>query len=154
MALIRLCSHPENRGGQYAQGEVVKQLGIRLAKEGFNQEEADHQGVCVQEPPAGEVAAADATAVAATSYLEYNKSRCQGSDVLSSCFGFDAVASFGMLSHNHLLLLLLCWLNGAQWTLTEEERKILAIGVDGRRICKPQLRFLTSGNCAILATMV
>ena len=126
MAIIRLCSHPENRGGQYPQGEVVKQLGIRLAKEGFNQEEADHQGVCVQEPPA------DATAVAATSYLEYNKSRCQGSDVLSSCFGFDAVASFGMLSHNHLLLLLLCWQNGAQWTLTEEEKQILAVGVDGR----------------------
>ena len=131
MPIIRLCCHPENRGGMYPQGDVVKQLAIKLAKEGYDQEEADHQGVCVQETPANEVTM-HAFAVAESSYLEYNKSMCCGSDVLSSCFGFDSVASFGMLSHNHLLLVLLSWLNGAEWNLTIEERQILAVGDNGR----------------------
>ena len=129
MAIIRLCCHPENRGGMYPQGDVVKQLAIRIAKQGFNQEEADHQGVCVQEPPAAEVA----TPAVAETFIQYNQSKCRGSEVLAACFGFDAsAASLGMLSHNHLLLVLLCWLNGAEWKLTEEERQILAVGVDGR----------------------
>ena len=38
--------HPENRGGVYPQGDVVKTLGIRLAGLGYKQEEADHQGGC------------------------------------------------------------------------------------------------------------
>ena len=120
--------HPENRGGVYPQGDDVKQLAIRLAKAGFSQEEADHQGVCVQEPPAAAVAAPPAGAVG---YTQYNQQHCQGSDVLSACFGPDASASHGLLSHNHLLLVLLSWLNGAEWKLTEEERQALAAGADG-----------------------
>ena len=45
--------HPKSRGGVYPQGDVVKTLGIRLAGLGYNQEEADHQGVVVQEPSVG-----------------------------------------------------------------------------------------------------
>ena len=37
-----------------------------------------------------------------------------------------------MLSRNHLLLVLLSLLNGAEWKLTEEERQVLATGTDGR----------------------
>ena len=46
--------------------------------------------------------------------------------------GPGASAPHGMLSHNHLLLVLLSWLNGAEWKLTEEERQVLATGADGR----------------------
>ena len=46
--------HPENRGGVYPQAGAVRQLGIALVKAGFNQEEADHQGVCVEDIPAKE----------------------------------------------------------------------------------------------------
>ena len=125
--------HPENRGGVYPQGDDVKQLAIRLAKAGFSQEEADHQGVCVQEPPADAVAACShGQPAVAVGYTQYNQQHCQGSDVLSACFGPDASANHGLLSHNHLLLVLLSWLNGAEWDLDEEERQVLATGTDGR----------------------
>ena len=52
LPLLTLSVHPENRGGVYPQGDDVKQLAIRLAKAGFSQEEADHQGsVCKSHLP-------------------------------------------------------------------------------------------------------
>ena len=72
LPLLTLSVHPENRGGVYPQGDDVKQLAIRLAKAGFSQEEADHQGVCVQKP---------AAAAVAVGYTQYNQQHCQGSDV-------------------------------------------------------------------------
>ena len=102
--LLTLSVHPENRGGVYPQGDDVKQLAIRVAKAGFSQEEADHQGACVQEPPAAAVAAgSDGKPAVAVGYAQYNQQQCQGSDVLSKWFGPDALASHGMLSHSHLL---------------------------------------------------
>ena len=92
--------HPQNRGGVYPQGDVVKTLGIRLAGLGYNQEEADHQGAAVQEPPDSSLA---------ESYGQYNRRKCLGQPLLESCFGVESNVAFGMLSHNHLLLLLLCW---------------------------------------------
>ena len=83
----------------------------------------------MQEPLAAAVAAPPAGAVG---YTQYNKQRCQGSDVLSACVGPDASAPHGLSSHNHFPLVLLSWLNGAEWKLTEEERRVLATGTDGR----------------------
>ena len=87
----------------------------------------------MQEPPAAAVAAgSDGKPAVVVGYTQYNQQQCQGSDVLSACFGPDVSASHGRLSHNNLLLVLLCWLNGAEWKLTEEERQVLATGTDGR----------------------
>ena len=36
-----------------------------------------------------------------------------------------------------MLLVLLYWLNGAEWKLTEEERQVLATGTDGRLDVEP-----------------
>ena len=44
--------HPFNRGGVYPQGETVMGLGWSIFKTGSNAEEANHEGVCVQEVPA------------------------------------------------------------------------------------------------------
>ena len=90
LPLLTLSVHPENRGGVYPQGDDVKQLAIRLAKAGFSQEEADRQGVCVQKPPAAAVA---------VGYTQYNQQHCQGSDVLSACFGKDAQESQEVSQH-------------------------------------------------------
>ena len=82
LPLLTLSVHPENRGGVYPQGDDVKQLAIRLAKAGFSQEEADHQGVCVQEPPADAVAACShGQPAVAVGYTQYNQQHCQGPDV-------------------------------------------------------------------------
>ena len=125
LALNLLGVHPQNRGGVYPQGDVVKNLGIMFARTGFSQEEADHQGVCVQEPPQ------DGSAVA-ESYAEYNRSNCRGQQALEKCFGSDSIVSYGMLSHNHLLLVLLCWANNAEWELDDSERDLLKVQADGQ----------------------
>ena len=49
-----LCVHKSNRGGQYPQAGTVENLGITIFTEGFDAEEANHEGVCVQELPAHE----------------------------------------------------------------------------------------------------
>ena len=109
--------HPENRGGVYPQGDVVKTLGIRLAGLGYSQEEADHQGVAVEQPPKEH----NPDSAVAESYAEYNRRKCLGQPLLKSCFGVESNVAFGMLSHNHLLLLLLCWANSAKWELNARE---------------------------------
>ena len=114
LPLRALSVHFENRGGVYPQGDVVKNLGVKLGMKGFSQEEADHQGVCVQEAPN--------TAVA-DSLFHWNKTRCEGQAALNKCFGADSLVSYGTLSHSHLLLVLLSWLGGAMWELSEDESK-------------------------------
>ena len=122
--------HPKNRGGVYPQGDVVKTLGIRLAGLGYNQEEADHQGVAVEQPPKEH----NPDSAVAESYGEYNRLKCLGQPLLKSCFGVESNVAFGMLSHNHLLLLLLCWANSAKWELNEREKGVLgkALNAEGR----------------------
>ena len=55
-----------------------------------------------------------------------------GSVVLGKCFPVDAQVSCGMLSHNHLLLVLLCWQMIAVWNLSKEECRICGVHDDGR----------------------
>ena len=76
-------------------------------------------------------------AVAVQTHAAYNQERCQGQPGLETCFlGSESNVVYGCLSHNHLLLVLLCWLTRAKWDLEEEDRKVLSIlGVldpDGR----------------------
>ena len=109
--------HPDNRKGVYPQGEVVMSLGMRLADTGFCQEEADHQGVCVEGPPCGmSLREACQNSAVAESYAEYNMSRCRGQEPIEICFSKDSHVVYGTLSHRHLLLVCLSWKNGANWT--------------------------------------
>ena len=93
LSLRLLGVHPDNRGGIYPQGDVVKTLGIRLAGLGYNQDEADHQGVAVQEIPVEHQHSA-----VAESYGQYNIRKCLGQPLLQSCFGVESNVAFGMLS--------------------------------------------------------
>ena len=120
LAIKLLGVHPQNQGGVYPQGDVCKRLGVNLAKKGFLQEEADHMGICVQQPPpehafdfstrvaVGQIDSQARAAVAVTTYTAYNRARCQGQPALASCFDSEANVLYGLLSHNHLLLVLLC----------------------------------------------
>ena len=102
----------------------MRGLGISLGKRGFCQDEADHQGVCVQPPPSG--------SAVAESYAQYNQRRCAGQPYLERCFGADSTVTFGLLAHNHLLLVLLSWLRGAQWDLDAREREVMVVDAEGR----------------------
>ena len=47
--LSRLGVHPQNRGGMYPQPDTVRNLGLKKLTKGFNQSEANHEGVSVEE---------------------------------------------------------------------------------------------------------
>ena len=53
MPLEMLCVHSRNRGGVYPMPLTVANLGIGIFQDGFNLEDANHEGVCVQEIPEG-----------------------------------------------------------------------------------------------------
>ena len=125
LPLTVLGVHPENRDSVYPAADVVRGLGIELARKGFSQEEADHQGVCVQEPPLN-------TSAVAETYGAYNLRSCKGQPFLEKCFGDQSHVAYGMLSHNHLLLVLLCWKHAAIWDLDDESRKLLPVDALGR----------------------
>ena len=91
-------------------------------------------GVCVQQPPPehaidfntrealdANIIDKERAAVAVTTFSAYIKARCQGQPGLESCFDSEANVLYGLLSHNHLLLVLLCWHSGAVWELDTEE---------------------------------
>ena len=78
----------------YPAADMVRGLGIELARKGFSQEEADHQGVCVQEPPLN-------TSAVAETYGAYNLRSCKGQPFLEKCFGDHSHVAYGMLSQNH-----------------------------------------------------
>ena len=54
MYLSLLGVHPLNRAGVYPSPETVQNLGLKLLETGFSEDEANHEGVCVQEIPAEE----------------------------------------------------------------------------------------------------
>ena len=43
--------HPMNRRGLFPNGERVKSLGLDILKDGFSIDEAQREGVCVEEAP-------------------------------------------------------------------------------------------------------
>ena len=106
LALCLLCVHKRNRGGQYPMAETVQNLGISIFEDGFNPEEANHAGVCVQEIPHKHQPPEYQTS------LQFNVKSCQGT-LLEGCFPDDGGdARYGTLSRSHLLLTLLSWLAG------------------------------------------
>ena len=116
--ICMLCVHKDNRGGQYPQAGTVENLGVHILTEGFNAEEANHEGVCVQELPANERSAGYVTS------FEWNCMQCQGT-ALEGCFTPDgADVALGTLSHSHLLLTLLCWHNGLKWNVPLDDKGI------------------------------
>ena len=113
--------HPMNRGGVYPQPEVVKGLALEILRLGFNRAEADHEGVCVEEVPLLEQKHAPLhRASPYVSYGEWNRSHCETSALLKTCFCSGDVL-YGTLSHSHLLLTLRCWVTGAQWDLADQQ---------------------------------
>ena len=111
--ITTMCVHKNKRGGRCPQAGTVENLGVHIFTEGFNAEEANHEGVCVQELPANERATGYDTS------FEWNCMQCMGT-ALEGCFSADGSdVSLGTLSHSHLLLTLLCWHNGLKWKLPQ-----------------------------------
>lgn len=60
---------------------------------------------------------------------------------------------YGLLSHNHLLQVLLCWLNGAVWNLNEEDRKCLIDVLDADGSVELQAAVVVDKSAELHATM-
>ena len=113
ISLSRMGVHPQNRGGVYPQSDTVRNLGLTIISRGFNQSEANHEGVSVEEVPyceRAEHSRSDGSPY--EPYSDYNI-RQIGHLFLETCF-INALDMYGTLSHCHLLLVLLSWLNGAE----------------------------------------
>ena len=102
--------HPSNRGGVYPNQDRVKGLGVDILRWGADCEEADHNGVTVEEIPTSE--REERPQLRFERYADYNKRKCNDRPLLQSCFQKSDVF-FGNLSHNHLLLVLLSWSTSA-----------------------------------------
>ena len=111
--LEQLCICKDNRGGQYPNPDTVIGLGIGIFTEGFSLDEANHQGVCVQEIPVQHQTAIW-TSQPYLTMRDWNISKCFGT-LLEGCFPSDADCTYGTLAHGHLLLTLLCWVHGLKW---------------------------------------
>ena len=125
ISLRRLGVHPMNRGGVYPQPDTVRNLGLKLLNTGFSENEANHEGVCVEELPNHE-RSGGAAAVAAPyeSYLHFNrKNTCH--PFFSACFNEQSDVMYGTLSHSHLLLVLLTFMNGGHWKAEEDLMHLL-----------------------------
>ena len=109
--LEMMCVNNGNRGGMYPMPQTVMNLGIGIFQDGFDSEDANHGGVCVQEIPV------EATPRNWLPSYDWNQ-RNTSDTLLQACFPSDAeVAAYGTLSHSHLLLTLLCWLHGVKWDI-------------------------------------
>ena len=85
-------------------------------------------GVCVEEIPLSE--RTSCAAVAADSYLQYNKKHCTH-PYLATCFNEYSDVMYGTLSHSHLLLVLLSFANKGNWKLADKRKWKNALHSDG-----------------------
>ena len=98
ISLSRLGVHPQNRGGMYPQPDVVRNLGLKIITKGFNQSEANHEGVSVEEIPCSERAAhSRSDGSPYEPYGDYNIRQCDHK-YLVKCFSHIHV------SYTHLTL--------------------------------------------------
>ena len=131
IALSRLGVHPQNRGGMYPQPDTVRNLGLKIITKGFNQSEANHEGVCVEEIPYSERAKHKRSdGLPYETYADYNIRQCDHL-FLDKCFSHLNDIMYGTLSHSHLLLVLLSWLNGAEWKIDDEPNLSKLLNPDG-----------------------
>ena len=131
LSLYRLVVHPQNRGGMYPQPDTVRNLGLKILSKGFNQSEANHEGVCVEEIPYSERANhTRSDGLPYETYADYNIRQCDHL-FLDKCFSYLNDIMYGTLSHSHLLLVLLSWANGAEWKLEDEPQWRQMLNPDG-----------------------
>jgi hypothetical protein len=117
--LEQLCICKDNRGGQYPNPDTVIGLGIGIFTNGFSLDEANHQGVCVQEIPVQHQVHPYQT------MRDWNILKCTGTP-LQGCFPSDADCTYGTLAHGRPLLTLLCWVHGLKWPVP--------LGQDGKPV--------------------
>ena len=109
ISLEHLAVHTKNRGGVYPNDDTVMNLALKILDQGCSVEEANHEGVCVQEMPSEERGIEPMPASGLSSqwrdyetYKEWNMRHCEGT-AMECCFDVNSDILYGTLSHSHLL---------------------------------------------------
>ena len=103
-----MCVHPVNRGGVYPNVARVQTLAADLMKAGFDAKEANHNGICVKD------FSEEARPQGYETFKEFNCKNCEMLVEFKLCFDRTKdVCVYGLLSHNHLLLVFKCILRQA-----------------------------------------
>ena len=129
--------HKKNRGGIYPSGARCLSLATEVITAGFLKEETQHACVAVEEVPLDSVMSALGPQhgnCAPTSLASYNATQSAKDDILADCFKqpYDDVRH-GLLSHNHMMLVMRAFLTGAKWNIPPSKDKgIVFCGEDGK----------------------
>ena len=118
-----LGAHPLNRSGVFPTEETVMNLGMAILEIGFSVDEANHEGVCVQEVPADEAKNVKLGAEGPyETYLAYNKRKTASVKALSTTFSQAHSIVYGTLSRNRLFLILRATSSGAKWPINADSK--------------------------------
>jgi len=110
--------HPDNRARVYPMEDTCVNLGLEIIFSGVSVDEANREGVCVQEVPAEEQRnVRPSHGGVYEAYFAYNKRKTSAVAALQTCFNKTLAMSYGTLSHSHLLLILLAMSTGAKWPI-------------------------------------
>ena len=101
--------------------DTVMHLGLTIHSSGFSVDEANHEGVCVQEVPAEEqfrTMLRIGLSVYET-HLANNKRKTAAVAALHKISSMHHTVAYGTLSHSHLLFILRAMSSGAKWPIQE-----------------------------------
>ena len=106
-------------------------MGVEILAQGFNQSEANNEGVSVEEIPFGERGKHGRSGgLPYDTYAEYNLNQCDH-PVLEKCASQMNDIMYGTLSHSHILLVLRGLANGATWKVEDEPHMSALLNPDG-----------------------
>ena len=120
--------HPGNRGGVYPSGLRCRSLCRAVVQAGFSKEEACHQLLAVEEPPADDIRS---RGEGYESGSAYSKAASEKDGYRCTCFQ----APYGdvrhkLLAHCHMLLILRAFLTRAKWELSSDHEKDIVFFFD------------------------
>ena len=128
-------------------GETVQNLGLSLLAQGISLDEANHEGVCVQELPVSERSCDPMDSLKPyVPYKEYNISKCIAIELLRTCFHSGSDTLYGTLSHSHLFLAMRCMITGAPWAWPPKWKGVFGRGLYSGPSTWPQLRPKTQAS--------
>ena len=125
--------------------ETVMSLGLSILSGGFSVDEANHEGVCVQEVPQEEQPSAQLfPGMKYETYLAYSQKKTESVEALATTFSKAHFIVYGTLSHSHLFLILRAMPTGAKWPIKGNGK-----GAGLNKLQDPEGRWSVSALAAI-----
>lgn len=113
--------HFDNRQGVYPNKNRMLSLSKDLCVSGWHLPEADDEGVAVEDIPKAklEELAKQTPRSRCADRKSWNAMSVMKQDVIHQCFDNESTFPYGLLAHNHIMLIVLLWMHGAQIPVPE-----------------------------------